>query len=121
MKLAELCLKKVMLFSLLLIIVLLPVGRKALARESQKTIYCYVMSVEGDWQIAGDLPRQALIISLQGLVNRTGPRLYVLVGQRYDYLDNDSILAYYHQYQHVDYTTINSIPDALRKFRKFVK
>ncbi len=121
MKSIELRFGSIVLFFLLLAVVLLPVRKGALAKESQKTIHCWAMSVEGNWQITGDLPREALIISLQGLVNRTGPRLYVLVGQHYDYLDNDSILAYYHERHHVDYTMISSIRDALTKFRKFVK
>ena len=37
-----------------------------------------VIDISGDWEAAGDLPRQALLISLQGLANRHEASIYLL-------------------------------------------
>ena len=34
------------------------------------------MQMSEDWTIEGDLPTHALLLSLQGLANATGPQLY---------------------------------------------
>lgn len=36
-----------------------------------------IVPVSGNWEMTGDVPRHALIISMQGLANRGEPRLYV--------------------------------------------
>ncbi len=107
--------------SLLVVVWLLIARVPAWAKVEENTIHCSVMSVEGNWKIYGDIPDQALLISLQGLVNRTGPRLYLLYGPNYAWTEVQALLDFYHEKRHVDYTKIDSIPEALQKFRKYVK
>ncbi len=121
MKPSKLLLKRVVMYSLLACAGVMFARGPAMAKAEVKTIHCSVMSVAGDWKITGDLPNEALLISLQGLVNRTAPRLYLLYGKDYDYHNVEALLDYYHKDHHVDYTMIKTIPDALVKFRKFVK
>ncbi len=109
------------MYSLLVAVGLLLSRGPAWAKSEEKAIHCSVMSVEGNWEITGDLPRQAILISLQGLVNRTAPRLYLLYGAKYEFHNVQALLDFYHKEHHVEYTTINTIPDALVKFRKYVK
>ena len=45
----------------------------------------YVWRFGGDWRLDGDLPVQALILSLQGLANREAPRLYGLYPDDWDF------------------------------------
>ncbi len=108
-------------YSFLAIVWLLLANVSMWAKDEQKGMHCYTMNVEGNWEITGDLPQQAILISLQGLVNRTGPRLYLLYGSQYEYHNVAALLDFYHKDHHVDYTMIKSIPDALVKFRKYVK
>jgi GxGYxYP putative glycoside hydrolase C-terminal domain/GxGYxYP_N second domain/GxGYxYP third domain/GxGYxYP_N 1st domain len=108
-------------YSLLVAAGLLLARGPAWAKVEEKTIHCSVMNVEGNWNTYGDLPNQALLISLQGLVNRTGPRLYLLYGPKYAWTEVQALLDFYHEKRHVDYTKIDSIPEALQKFRKYVK
>ncbi len=114
-------LMRITMYSLLAAVGLLMARGPAMAKDAEQTIHCSVMNVAGDWKITGDLPREALLISLQGLVNRTGPNLYLLYGSDYDYGNVQALLDYYHADHHVDYTMIKTIPDALVKFRKYVK
>ncbi len=120
MKFPYLLFRRIPLFFIGLTVLVFLLAR-AEAKSADKTINCYAMSVEGNWEIYGDLPNQALLISLQGLVNRTGPRLYLLYGPNYEWTEVQALLNFYHEEHHVNYTMINSIPDALTKFRKHVK
>jgi len=110
-------------FSLLpfIIIVFLTANLPDRAAAKERTIHCWVMNASGNWEIYGDLPDQALLISLQGLVNRTAPRLYLLFGPNYDWTEVSALLNFYHQERNVDYDTIMSVPDALERFKKYVK
>ncbi len=104
-------------------------GRNTLPRNSSvaetdrpKPIHCWAMKIGGDWKINGDLPDEALVISLQGLVNRSGPQLYLLYPTKgYDYTNTEAIMAFYHKYHGVDHKTIKTIPEALVKFRKYIR
>ncbi|MGC8654828.1 MAG: GxGYxYP domain-containing protein, partial [Candidatus Kryptoniota bacterium] len=87
----------------------------------EKAAHCWVMNAAGNWEIYGDLPDQALLISLQGLVNRTAPRLYLLFGPKYDWTEVSALLDFYHKERNVDYDTIASISDALQRFKKYIK
>lgn len=93
----------------------------ASATSEAKAIHCYVMNMEGNWKITEGLPPQALIISLQGLVNRTAPRLYLVYGKDYAFNNTKALLDFYHQQHHVDYTTLSSVTAALKQFHKYVK
>ncbi len=121
MKYGKSILVRTLTYSLLVAVGLLIARVPAWAKVEENTIHCSVMSVEGNWKIYGDIPDQALLISLQGLVNRTGPRLYLLYGPNYAWTEVQALLDFYHEKRHVDYTKIDSIPEALQKFRKYVK
>jgi len=45
----------------------------------------YVWRYDGDWRLDGDLPTQALVLSLQGLANRESPLLYGLYPDDWDF------------------------------------
>jgi len=121
MKSSKSILMRAFTYCLLITVVLLSAFNQTLAKNEVKKIHCSVMNVEGNWKVYGDLPSQALLISLQGLVNRTGPKLYLLYGPHYAWTEVQALLDFYHLKRHVDYTRIDSISEALQKFRKYVK
>lgn len=55
----------------------------------------YVMALSENWEITGDLPAHAMLISLQGLANLEGPRLYFRYPPKWDYNFCDPLLDYY--------------------------
>ena len=62
-------------FFLALILPALPGLRAAEAAPATPARAAYVMHFDGDWKIAGGLPEKALLIGLQGLANRSAPRV----------------------------------------------
>ncbi|GBD93905.1 hypothetical protein BMS3Abin05_01500 [bacterium BMS3Abin05] len=87
------------------------------ARKAAPQINAAVIDVSGDWKIDGDLPREALLISLEGVVNKNGPRLYLLYGKNYPYTNVQSLLDYYRKKHHVTTTRLNTVEEALQKFK----
>ncbi len=86
-----------------------------------KTVHATVIDVSGDWRIDGDLPRQALLISLEGIVNKTGPKIYLLTGKNYPYTNVKTVLDYYVKKHGVVTTQLNSLPQIFKKFSSYPK
>jgi hypothetical protein len=55
----------------------------------------FVMDMSDNWFIDGDLPEQAALITLQGVVNKEAPLLYFIYGPEWDYRFTDEIFDYY--------------------------
>ncbi|MFZ5515934.1 MAG: GxGYxYP domain-containing protein [Candidatus Zhuqueibacterota bacterium] len=73
----------------------------------------YVMKLTNNWEIQGDLPTQALLISLQGVANIGAPRLYFLYAQGWDYNFCEPILNYYKDKRSMQFTELATADDAL--------
>ncbi len=86
-----------------------------------KPVHATVIDVSGDWRIDGDLPRQALLISLEGVVNKTGPKIYLLTGKKYPYTNVATVLQYYVKKHGVVPTRMDSLPLILKKFAHYLK
>ena len=52
------------------------------------------IDISGDWEAAGDLPRQALLISLQGLANKHDASIYLVFPDDYTHPDVKAVLQY---------------------------
>ncbi|MBI4623770.1 MAG: hypothetical protein HY736_11225, partial [Verrucomicrobia bacterium] len=55
----------------------------------------YVMQFDGDWRVAGGLPEKVLLLSLQGLANRTEPRLYVVHPRDFQWEITEPLFNFY--------------------------
>jgi len=80
-----------------------------------------VIDVAGDWEANGDLPRQALLISLQGLSNRNAPNIYLLYNAEYVHTDIKPVLEFYKKRHGMKTVTVTSVDEAVRKFKAFMK
>jgi hypothetical protein len=76
-----------------------------------------VMDMNGDWEAAGDLPWQALLLSLQGNANRTGPHIYLLYPPEYIHPDVKDVLDYYVRRYNLKLKHETSPEDAVRRYR----
>ena len=76
----------------------------------------YYMEMSDDWHIDGDLPEQAALITLQGVVNEEAPLLYFIYGPEWDFRFTDEIFEYYEAKKHFTFRQLRSFEEALRTF-----
>lgn len=82
---------------------------------------CWVMRFDGDWKVAGGLPEKLLVVSLQGLANRTAPRLYVVHPKDYQWEITEPLFEFYQRKHGVVFTEVSSADEALSLFKSHVK
>ena len=99
--------------TLLCLITLLPVSAADRA--------CWVMRFDGDWKVAGGLPEKLLGVSLQGLANRTAPRLYIVHPKDYQWEITEPLFEFYQRKHGVAFTEVTSADQALSLFKSHVK
>ena len=80
-----------------------------------------VMDLTGDWEAKGDLPWQAMLISLQGNANRTGPNIYLLFGPDYVHPGVKDVLDYYQRRHDLELKRDLSPEEAVRSYRKALR
>jgi len=81
----------------------------------------YVMPLSDNWAIDGDLPTQALLISLQGIANIGAPRLYFLYPKDWDFKFSKPLLDYYENSRHMTFQKLASTDEALQKLAKYAR
>ncbi len=96
-----------------------PPVRFVLKREGSAA--AWVMKLDDDWAIDGNLPVNAFLISLQGLANRSAPRLYFVYPEKWDFLYTPTVLDYYREKRNYTFTELKTPEAALRTFRGSVK
>ena len=81
----------------------------------------WMMKLEDDWSIEGNLPVNAFLISLQGLANTAAPRLYFVYPEKWDFLYTPTVLDYYREKRNYSFTELKTPEAALKTFRVAVK
>ncbi len=76
----------------------------------------YYMEMTDDWYIDGDLPEQAALITLQGVVNEEKPLLYFIYGPEWDFRFTDEIFDYYQEKKAFSFRKLSSFKQALTVF-----
>ncbi|MDB6167509.1 MAG: hypothetical protein JWM88_373 [Verrucomicrobia bacterium] len=77
----------------------------------------WVMHFDGDWRVVGGLPEKALLISLQGLANRTAPRLYIVHPKEYQWEITEPLREFYERKHGVVFTELRTADEALAQFK----
>ncbi len=85
------------------------------------TRQAYMMKLADNWAIDGKLPVQAMLISLQGLANAGGPRLYFVYPEKWDFLFTPSVLEFYKSKHRYAFTELTTPESALSTFRQYLK
>ena len=76
-----------------------------------------VIDIAGDWEAKGDLPWQALLLSLQGNANRHDPRIYLLYPPDYVHPGVKDVLEYYQRRHGLRVLPERSLEAAVRNHR----
>ncbi len=81
----------------------------------------YVMPLSSNWEIKGDLPEHALLISLQGVANLSAPRLYFLYPPNWDFKFSQPLLDYYKNTRKMQFKELKNVDEALSSLSKYAK
>ena len=76
----------------------------------------FVMHWDGDWKVAGALPEKVLLLSLQGLANRTSPQLYIVHPPDFQWEITAPLFEFYQRKHGVKFTEIKTAEEALTRF-----
>lgn len=77
----------------------------------------FTMDMTDNWGIDEDLPEQAALITLQGVVNQQGPLLYFVYGPKWDFRFTDEIKDYYEAKKQFSFKQLRSFRAALTQFK----
>jgi GxGYxY sequence motif in domain of unknown function N-terminal/GxGYxYP putative glycoside hydrolase C-terminal domain len=77
----------------------------------------YYMRLEDDWTIGGGLPQQAFLISLQGLANGTGPNLYFIYPEKWDFRYTPGLFDFLQNERLYSFKELRTAEQALATFR----
>jgi hypothetical protein len=78
------------------------------------------MRLEDNWEIAGKLPEQAFLISMQGLANADGPNLYFIYPEKWDFRYTPAIFDFLKNERGYSFTELRTPEQVLTKFRNYV-
>ncbi len=79
------------------------------------------MHFDGDWRVVGGLPEKAMLISLQGLANRTAPQLYIIHPKDYQWEITEPLYEFYERKHGVHFTELTTADAALTQFKSAAK
>jgi hypothetical protein len=81
----------------------------------------YMIRLKDDFTIPGDLSYNAMMISLQGLANITGPNVYLLYPADWPFTYVNSVFDFYKGKRFFTFTELRTAPDALKSLAKYAK
>ncbi|HQY04718.1 MAG TPA: GxGYxYP family putative glycoside hydrolase [Lacunisphaera sp.] len=81
----------------------------------------FVMRWNLDWQVAGGLPEKVLLLSLQGLANRTAPQLYIVHPPEFQWEITGPLFSFYERKHGVKFTELKTADEALTRFATAAK
>jgi hypothetical protein len=81
----------------------------------------YFMRLEDDWAMDGKLPQQALLISMQGLANSTGPNLYFIYPEKWDFRYTPGLFEFLQNERYFSFKELRTPEQVLTVFRDRVK
>ncbi len=81
----------------------------------------YFMKLNDGWTIAGLLPENAFLISLQGIANLNGPNLYFIYPENYPFTYTNSVFEFYRDKRYYSFTELKTSEQALSRLIQNVK
>ncbi len=89
--------------------------------KTKGTRHGYVIRLNDDFTIPGGLPINAMMISLQGLANKTGPVVYLLYPADWPFTYVNSVYDFYKTKRHWTFTELKTPADALKALSRYAK
>lgn len=80
----------------------------------------YVMNLIDDWEVRGGLDGNALLLSLQGNVNRDAPLLYFVYPEGWDFRFTPSVLEFLRDRRGYSFSQLAEPWDAVERFRDYL-
>jgi hypothetical protein len=77
--------------------------------------------MDDNWEIGGKLASNAMMISLQGLANRTAPRVYLLYPDDWPFTYVNSVFDFYRNRRYYNFTELKTDKDALLALKEYAK
>jgi len=81
----------------------------------------YFMRLEDDWAIDSKLAQQAMLISLQGVANSTGPNLYFIYPEKWDFRYTAGFFDFLQNERYFSFKELRTPEQALTTFKHQVK
>ncbi len=81
----------------------------------------FVMQMSEDWTIEGDLPKHALLLSLQGLANRESPQLYFEYMPSWPWKITKPLKEFYERRHGFEFEELKTASEALEHFARSAK
>lgn len=81
----------------------------------------WVMRFDGDWLVAKGMPEKAMLVSLQGLANRTAPQLYIVHPKDFQWEITEPLFEFYQRKHGVVFAEVMTADEALTLFAKHAK
>jgi hypothetical protein len=81
----------------------------------------FVFRLDNNWEILGKLPLNAMMISLQGLANRTGPNLYLLYPDDWPFTYVNSAFEFYKTKRFFTFRELRTPAEAVRALAHYAK
>jgi hypothetical protein len=95
-----------------------PAMKYLLKRKGTRQAFTYRM--EDNWDISGKLPANAMMISLQGLANKSGPNVYLLY-QNWPFTYVNSVQDFYKDRRYYTFRELRTPAEALRALKRYAK
>ncbi len=80
-----------------------------------------IIRLSGNWKIQGDLDVNAMLLSIQGLVNRAGPELYFIYPDNWDYHFTEDIFEYLKEKKNFTFRSLQSIKEVFDTYKDKLK
>jgi hypothetical protein len=81
----------------------------------------FVMHWNLDWRVDSGLPEKVLLLSLQGLTNRSSPQLYIVHPPDYQWEITGPLFEFYQRKHRVHFRELKTTDDALYRFARHAK
>lgn len=76
------------------------------------------MALAEDWSISGDLATNAMLVSLQGVANKSGPQVYFVYPPNWTFKFSQSVLDYYTETRGLQINELSSTEEMLARYAK---
>ncbi len=96
-----------------------PILEYILKKQNYKNAYVY--KVQNGWEVKNNLDKNALLISLQGIVNKNGPLLYFIYPEDWPFTYTQPVFDFYKNDRNYTFTEIKSLEQALSTFSEKAK
>ncbi len=80
-----------------------------------------MIRLSDNWEIQGDLDLQAMLLSIQGLVNRSGPKLYFIYPDNWDYHFTGDFYNYLKQKKYFTFRPLHNLSEVMNVFKDQLK